>query len=386
MDVTKIEKIIVKFLNKEADIEELNELETWLENEENTSLFNRFVKVELLNSISMVEHDLDRAKEKINLRLKQLKRKNRIIQLKRMSIAASILIVVSFSLYKFIDFEDNKIEISESAKEIEIGSSKAILTLEDGSRIKLEEGREYQNNRAMSNGEELVYRNSNETESEEEIAYNYITIPRGGEFSVTLADGTTIRLNSETKLKYPTKFIKGQTRSVELMYGEAYFEVSSSTKHNGDTFDVYSRNQRVNVLGTEFNIKAYSDEEKVYTTLVDGKIAIETKNHKRIMNPNQQAIVNVSTNSIEINAIDVYNEVSWKEGVFSFENKQLAEVMKVLSRWYDVNVAFTNEAKKKIEFNGVFNKSQQIDEILSMITGNIDETSYSINKKDITIN
>ena len=144
------------------------------------------------------------------------------------------------------------------------------------------------------------------------------------------------------------------------------------------------REQRINVLGTEFNIKAYQEEEIIATTLVEGKVALEngiTSNH---LLPGQQAILNIENKQISINPVDVYNEVSWKTGFFSFKNKSLEDITKVLSRWYDIEVIFAREDIKQITFTGVFKKVQDINEILKSIEST-NEVTYSINQKTITM-
>ena len=151
------------------------------------------------------------------------------------------------------------------------------MTLADGSKIALEKGTPVQTQNANSNGEELIYESSKNTSR---LVYNYLTIPRGGQFVIKLSDGTKVWLNSASQLKFPVAFIEGESREVELVYGEAYFEVSPSTAHKGAHFQVYNKKQKVEVVGTEFNIKAYKDESNIYTTLVNGKVNVETGNKK----------------------------------------------------------------------------------------------------------
>ena len=100
-----------------------------------------------------------------------------------------------------------------------------------------------------------------------------------------MSDGTQVWLNSESQLKYPVNFIKGQTRQVELVYGEAYFDVSPSVEHNGAKFKVFNQSQEVEVLGTEFNVKAYKDETNIYTTLVEGRVVIDNGALKQSLLP-----------------------------------------------------------------------------------------------------
>jgi|TARA_B110000114_G_scaffold15585_1_gene15097 transmembrane sensor len=255
------------------------------------------------------------------------------------------------------------------------GTDKAKLTLEDGSVVVLEKGAAFKTKNANSNGEEIVYQAAKEKASV--IKYNYLTIPRGGQFFVKLSDGTQVWLNSESQLKYPVNFIEGETRKVELVYGEAYFDVSPSTNHKGAKFKVINNAQEVEVLGTEFNIKAYKDEANIYTTLVEGKVAISTPNLKQLLIPNQQSFVDTLKDTLSVIKVDVKGEISWKDGVFSFVDKPLIDIMKVISRWYDVDIIFENKELESVEFMGTLNKNQSIEEILSIMK------SFSINNYEI---
>lgn len=266
---------------------------------------------------------------------------------------------------------------------IEKGTDKAVLTLEDGTTVTLEKGKSYQADNISSNGEKLVY--SQSKNPKEAIKYNYLTIPRGGQFAITLSDDTQVWLNSESQLKYPTAFIEGATREVELVYGEAYFDVSPGTDHNGAKFKVLSSYQEVEVLGTEFNVKAYKDETNTYTTLVEGKVAVSSEKGKQDLSPNQQSILNMDAKTFTVETVDVYNEISWKEGIFSFEGKSLEEIMKVLSRWYDMEVVLENDAVRNVEFNGSLGKDQSIEEILNIIKNFKVIRAYEINNRTVIL-
>ncbi|HJS00056.1 MAG TPA: FecR domain-containing protein [Flavobacterium sp.] len=279
------------------------------------------------------------------------------------AIAASMLLLITFTTVFQFRNEDNVANVIPN--KIEIGTDKATLTLEDGSTVTLEKGKVYNNKNVNSTGKGLLYKNSES--SSKEIAYHFLTIPRGGQFSLTLADGTKVWLNSETKLKFPVNFIPGKTRSVELVYGEAYFDVSPSTAHRGAGFTVFQKNQEIHVVGTEFNIKAYKDDSNIATTLVEGKVEMQFGSVKQNLIPNQRANLDLKTNKVKIAKVDVYSDICWKDGVFSFEDKPLVEIMKVLSRWYDIEVVFENESIKKEQFNGVLIKDRKIDEILKSI-------------------
>lgn len=266
---------------------------------------------------------------------------------------------------------------------IEPGTDKAILTLEDGSIITLDKGNSYQTPNANSNGKEIVYENANQ--NSKELVYNYLTIPRGGQFFIKLADGTQVWLNSDSKLKYPVVFNEGENRQVELVYGEAYFDVSPSTKHKGAKFKVLNKAQEIEVIGTQFNIKAYKDETNIYTTLVEGKVAVSFDGRKQNLLPSEQSNFNLNTNDLVIVNVDVYNEISWKEGVFSFERKPLKDIMKVLSRWYDMDVVFENKDLEAVKFVGVLDKQQKINDILETIKKFKIIESYAIKNKTIIL-
>jgi transmembrane sensor len=294
--------------------------------------------------------------------------------------AAAVSVILLFSL-SYLFFFQNETPVKNPVVvnvPIEIGNSKATLTLEDGSKIALEKGSNYKTSNVNSNGEHIIYDSKGKIASVV-IGSNFLTIPRGGQFFIQLADGTKVWLNSESQLKYPVAFVDGEVRKVELVYGEAYFEVSPSTAHKGSKFEVFTKKQTVQVIGTQFNIKAYNDENNIYTTLVEGKVAVNIPpNKKQMLVPKEQSDFNLLTNSINVSKVDVYSSVAWKEGFFSFRTMPLKEIMKVLSRWYNVDVTFENKKLENVKFNGVLRKDQDIREILTTI-----KTTKSINAYEV---
>lgn len=301
----------------------------------------------------------------------------------KFAVAAAVVFLISISLL----FNKNNISNENTPaivnNTIKVGTDKATLILEDGSVVTLEKGKAYAAGNVKSNGEELVYNSKNSAKTE--IANNYLTIPRGGQFFVQLSDGTKVWLNSESQLKYPVAFVDGETREVELLYGEAYFDVSPSTNHGGSKFKVHTQMQHVEVLGTEFNIKAYKDETTIYTTLVEGKVAISNATARQILAPNQQSNLSVKNNDIAITTVDVYSETSWRKGLFVFKGMPLKEIMKVLSRWYDVDIVFANAALGNVKFNGVLHKNQNLEEILTTIKNTDFINAYEIKNNKITL-
>ncbi|APZ45937.1 hypothetical protein BW723_06365 [Polaribacter reichenbachii] len=359
---------------------------------ENSDLFSKKDKLYILNQLtdpSLIK-ERTKLKKQINKQADLEKVKNKItIPVKKLywkyTVAASIVILLTtVYFFRASFFSENKdINTTIVENKIEIGKDKAILTLADGTNVSLEKGKSYQKNNISSDGEELVYNSAQITKPE--IAYNYLTIPRGGQFFIKLSDGTKVWLNSDSKLKYPVTFVKNQTRKVELVYGEAYFNVSPSINHNGARFLVVNKNQEIEVLGTEFNIKSYKDDFNTATTLVEGKVTLNYEGKKQHLIPNQQSYLDYKTNTLTLKKVDVYNEISWKEGVFSFENKPLKDIMKVLARWYDMRVTFDNKNSQNIEFNGVLDKNQSIEEVLNIIKNFKVINNYIIKNKEVII-
>lgn len=389
MLTSAFENIIIKYLNNEASTSELETLDLWLKaNDAHLEIFKGYIKTKHLIDSNYLKFDTEKSKSKLQALISKEKKVIKMRSYYRVASYAAILvafIAVGF-LFKNELFNKNnqgsQNQLEVVGKTIKSGTDKATLTLEDGSEIVLDKGTSYQTTFAESNGEALVYQN--EQERSEVIVYNVLTVPRGGQFFVQLSDGTKVWLNSESQLKYPRNFIDEKPRIVELVYGEAYFEVSPSTAHNGMIFSVTSKNQTVEVLGTQFNIKAYQDETSTYTTLVEGKIVLETGDQEKILKPNQQAIVSGISGVITVETVEVYNEVSWKDGVFNFKGKALVDIMTVLSRWYDVQVLFENKQLEQDQFGGSFSKDQELTEILEMIQ-NATQANFEIRDKTIVI-
>lgn len=389
MESNNIQNIIVKYLSHQATFSELDDLEKWTQNPNNEKLFRSYIRTNYAVEYNMRKFNSE--KMKIQL-LKEIANEGKVFKLKKVYqvmryAAAAVIVGLLTTTYLFRDDLFNKTidtkPIIVDNNTIEPGTDKATLTLEDGSVVVLEKGNTYQRQNVNSNGEEIVYEAGERTKTE--IAYNFLTIPRGGQFFIKLSDGTQVWLNSESQLKYPISFIEGVTRTVELIYGEAYFDVSPSTEHKGSKFKVLNQSQEIEVLGTEFNIRAYKDESNIYTTLVEGNVLVSSVAANQILKPKEQANLNLNDNTIAIAAVNVYNEISWKDGVFSFRKKSLSEIMKVLSRWYDIDVEFVNDELKKARFNGVLGKDQKIEDILKTIKGFRVITDYEITNKTIIL-
>ncbi len=389
-----MKELFIKFIKRECSQEEVQQVITYLKTSQDLSDVPHIHEVyKLLDAYpDMADHVANRIHNNILETAGQ--RENKLSKKKvpvwRYAVAAVVMGILATSYFFKSSNFDNSTEANPivdttpiiTPNNIEAGTDKAILTLEDGTSVVLGKGNTYQTKNTNSNGEQIIYNQSKQKSSV--TAYNYLTIPRGGQFHIILSDGTEVWLNSESQLKYPVSFIEGVTRQVELVYGEAYFDVSPSTAHKGSKFKVWNQFQEVEVIGTEFNIKAYKDETNILTTLVEGKVAIGNSDFKQNLSPNQQSNLNTEDNTIKVANVNVEGEVSWKKGIFSFEAKSLKDIMKVLSRWYDVDIVFENAYLKSVKFNGILDKRQSIEEIL-LIMKSSSINNYEMSNKTIKL-
>ena len=378
----KLIALIKKMLAGEASIEDIRRLFNFFQSHQQiTTWQNHFEPKERVE-----EKIFDNIQKKANIGAHKKPKMFQLFQKNLVKYAAVLLLggfVTYIYFYTKLPIQGDDVKVVTNT--IQAGSDKATLTLENGTTVPLEKGSFYKAQNVQSNGEEIIYDITNESDVAIEVVYNYLTIPRGGQFFVQLSDGTKVWLNSESQLKYPKSFIAGKPRTVELVYGEAYFEVSPSSANKGMSFMVTSEGQWIEVLGTEFNVKAYRDENQIYTTLVEGAIALSYYGERVLLKPDERAVLNDQTKTLEIHVVDVYNEVSWKDGVFSFRKKPLKEVMKVLSRWYDIDVVFENKQLENKTFKGVLVKNQKLEDILSILKSASTLKAYEINDKTIIL-
>lgn len=290
--------------------------------------------------------------------------------------AAAITIVMglSFMAYQMIGLFDSTTSRKYTKTEsIEPGTKSAKLILADGKSIELSKeklGNIIEDNRVVvvnDSSELLAYksktqRHKNKLESAK-LEYNTIVVPRAGEYSVRLSDGTVVFLNSESELRYPVHF-NGKERRVYLK-GEAYFNVKRNVKK---PFRVQLNDMSVEVLGTSFNVNSYKENSAIQTTLVKGKVRVfenKNKNNSVILKPNQQA--EFVGKKLIVRDVDVEQYVSWKDGKFYFKDMTLEKVMIQMERWYGIDVFYMNQSIKDFPFTGVINKMHPAEEIFEMI-------------------
>jgi len=276
--------------------------------------------------------------------------------------------------------------------DIQPGGHKAILTLADGTKITLDDASQgtltKQGNTTVIKLDDgrLAYNPQHVTKiTSKAVLYNTLSTPRGGQYCVTLPDGTIVWLNASSSLHFPTAFT-GNERKVEVV-GEAYFEVAKNAEM---PFYVKAGNSEIKVLGTHFNITAYADDKAIKTTLLEGSVEVSLVNtvvsesdRKTItLQPGQQAQLD-RNNTWNVIDADLEEAVAWKNGFFIFNNENIESIMLKISRWYDLKVVYEVSSESK-NFTGHISRSQNVSEVLSMLELT-ESLHFKIDGKTITI-
>lgn len=275
--------------------------------------------------------------------------------------AAVIVIAASFSLFFYLTRKKEHVYTSDALP----GNNKAILTLADGKKISLSDA--VNGDIAEQSGisisktadGEIVY-NIAKTANVEDDRKNTISTPNGGEWQIRLPDGSMVWLNAASSLTYSLNIASATQRSVELQ-GEAYFEVAKDKAH---PFVVSTARQKVEVLGTHFNINSYPDEQVTKTTLLEGSIRVlHNETHEaEILQPGEQSIVSAA--GIKVNEVDTDEFVAWTKGYFMFNNERQESIMRKLARWYNVEVEYADEAARNVMYYGTVSRFEKVSKVL----------------------
>ena len=278
------------------------------------------------------------------------------------SFALAVGVGATYILDKEAPVETQVTAVTQEKIEITPAVSGAILTLADGSQIVLDslgDGQiAQQSNTTISSKDGKLIYNSQKGAS---TVYNTMNTPKAQKYTLQLADGTKVWLNASSSIKFPTAF-SGNTREVSIT-GEAYFEVSSDKKR---PFIVESRGMQIEVLGTHFNVNAYNDEDAIRTTLLEGSVVITQNMKSKKLYPGQQAVVNTIGDISLGKDVNLAQVMSWKNGLFYFEDSSLQEVMRELSRWYDVDVVY-KEGIPNRNFEGEIQRNLKLSEVLRIL-------------------
>ena len=255
------------------------------------------------------------------------------------------------------DLDDRDKVIPVVNTEIVPGVPKAVLYMANGTVIDLgihqrDTLKEEDGTIIGLHGKSITYENSADSTVGKGL-FNELVIPRGGEYVLTLADGTLVCLNAGSKLRFPVQF-SGDTRRVELE-GEGYFQV---IRNENRPFVVGASGVNITVLGTEFNVSNYPENLNVQTTLIEGsvKVVSERDGEVYILQPGEQAVFDKTNGDLHVEEVDVSYAIAWKEGRLRFRDRPLKEIMDFISRWYDVDVEYESEEVKEYLFGCNFNR------------------------------
>ena len=305
--------------------------------------------------------DTERALGKVKNR-KQVKRRGILPWIA----AASVVVIAGVSAWILLSQEPD-VHNLPVAEKFEPGKAVVTLEMASGLKYRLDTlSSVVRNNRvnvAFDNNDGVLKIKEQDSLADgatKEIGYNTVNVPYGGTYTVELCDGTKVYLNSGTTLEFPSRF-DGKVRSV-ILKGEAYFDVARNVSK---PFVVEVDEMKVKVLGTSFNVKSYVDEPGVYTTLVEGSVAIlrDGQPEKKIK-PGEQAYYNKGVGTLSIAEVDVNEFTSWKDGLFYFKDIALEEILRIVSRWYDLEVFYMNQGAKSVIYSGKLPMYSSVEDVL----------------------
>lgn len=355
MDQLRINELIQKYAEGTATEAEKTALTTWYQKQAyHDAVFPG-------NEDEIYHELLDRINEATGLRAGRPRWKS-------WTAAASVAVLLAAGMGLYFSKQSNNQPAKQIAGKpaIQPGSNSAILTLSNGSQIALSGAANgqiaNQGNVSVTkaaNGQ-LVYNISENTAEQNSIAYNTISTPAGGQYMVVLPDKTTVWLNAKSSIKFPVSFINARERLVELT-GEAYFEVT----HNEQIpFKVSAGGMITEDLGTAFNINAYTDEPGIRTTLVNGSVRVTAGNEQRMLYPGEQVHYQ---EKMTVSKVNIDGVIAWKEGYFRFDDESLENIMRTMSRWYNISYVFEDENLRKETFGIMATRTSNISILLGLL-------------------
>ncbi len=377
---SSIENSIIKYLNSEASISEMEQLESWLQDDHNHQIFKDYVKLNYLIDINTAAFDDRKVLEALAEEMKRDKvirfRQKTKIALRYASIA---VILISSALFFYYINSNHSFESDRTINEVVLKSENGninVLSQSGQSQIKDRNGNiifEKKNNN-------LVYASESSTQK---LNYNTITVPYGRQFSLELSDGTKVQLNAGTSFRFPVQFIEEQNRQVFIEYGEAFFDVAKDTSH---PFVVSKNNMDITVLGTQFNVSAYPEDDEITTVLVEGSVRLNQTNKNTndvLLEPGFKALWSTQKDSFDISAADIEFHTGWRNGKIVLKSLEFSKMIKKLERHYDVVIDNNDDSLNQDIITATFD-NESIEEVLELIN-KIHPMQYNIDGKNIQI-
>ncbi|MBV8256117.1 MAG: FecR domain-containing protein [Chitinophaga sp.] len=259
------------------------------------------------------------------------------------------------------------------------GKNRAVLTLANGEKIVLDSAGNQivgqQGNSSISNNNgQLVYTASTNTTAP---VYNTLSTAPGETYTLSLADGSRVWLNAASSIHFPASF-SGKERHISLE-GEAYFEVAANPQQ---PFRITVQNTTIDVLGTSLNINAYTDEQHISTTLLQGSVKVSSNTESMLLTPGQQSQVDNAGKMRKLDHINTAEIIAWKEGLFQFENTDLNTVLRQFAHWYNVEIVYEGHIKPR-KFFGIINRNSSLMNVLKMLNAN--DISFRLEGKKLIV-
>jgi len=353
-------KLVEKYLNGSASPEEIEAVENYYaafsDDPDVTDSLNEDEISELKGSL----------RQKIDYRIDRTARVLPIYRQRYFQVAATIVLVSLLSLFAANKLRHKPTEFVAQNRDLAPGGNKATLTLADGSKIDLNSIKNGVSTaqpgaRFVKESGQLAYNSADNNAQAVAESYNTLTTPKGGQYQLTLADGTRVWLNAASSLKYPTAFA-GSERIVELT-GEAYFEVAHNAKQ---PFKVRTANQEIQDIGTQFDVNSYADETDSRTTLVEGSVKVINAKGETMMKPGQQYLLKTDGLSELKDNVDTDEVTAWKNGMFQFNNADIRTIMRQVARWYDIDVEFKGEVPN-YTYHGKISRNSNASQVLKIL-------------------
>ena len=376
--------VIARRILGKATGEENARVEAWLaESEANEAYYRkarRYFEV-YYTGLGSREVDVESAWGEFLAYTCRSERRLRMRRLARLAAAVALPLLVAVAVL-WPEGRDGaeRVEVARSLP-IEPGTLKAVLRVSSGEEVALSDTVDVVRMVERLSGERAEAEERGDSARGRAERFSTVIVPKGGEFTLTLADGTRVVMNSDSRMRFPERF-EGDTRRVFLA-GEAFFEVA---RDSARPFVVGVRGSHVRVLGTSFNVKGYADDSYVQTTLVEGRVAFraEGRGREEELTPGEQATYDRETGELVVRKVNAAACTAWVKGGWVVEGVRLEEMMKQLSRWYNVAVFYQNPAAKELIFTGDLERYEDFDVVLRLIEMTTD-VRFEVNGRTITV-
>ncbi|GAA0554923.1 FecR family protein [Chitinophaga japonensis] len=383
MPVSRIDILIARFHDKTITGEEHAELLELLSQEAHSRTARKFFREVLDRQPADAQHfspdDSQVLWDAIQAKIRDRQRRPLVHRLQvwkwaGAAAAACLLLVAGYRWWKPARQEAHSVaQVHNKPADLLPGKkNKAVLILADNTEIVLDSAGAgvlgLQGSARIRKGKngEIVYEEGDVSGKPDGTVYNILKVPNGGEYTLTLSDGSKVWLNAASQLKYPASFTGG-TRDVELS-GEAYFEVA---RNRENPFRVHFNKATVEVLGTHFNVNAYANDDVHAVTLLEGSVKVARGDHSVLIKPGEEAVL-AGMKRLTVKQVIAEDAIAWKNGYFVFADEDIRSIMKKLSRWYDFTAEYRGDISDE-RFGGVISKFRNASEVLNMFesTGTI---------------